>query len=127
MLTVTHPAIKQMSLQLIVAGLNHSIEFYQNHLGFDVAFLYEDFYAGIVKDGWSIHLKVGRPRKEERQNKTDNEHLDIIFSVDNIDGLYEHFTNKHIEIIQPLRQQPYGKEFYIADPDGYILAFLEEA
>jgi len=25
-----------------------------------------------------------------------------------------------------LCDRPYGKEFYIADPDGYILAFLEE-
>jgi hypothetical protein len=29
-----------------------------------------------------------------------------------------------IEIIQPLRAMPYGKEFYIADPDGYIIGFL---
>lgn len=30
-----------------------------------------------------------------------------------------------IEIIQPLRTIPYGKEFYITDPDGYIIGFLE--
>jgi hypothetical protein len=25
----------------------------------------------------------------------------------------------------PLRQMPYGKEFYVRDPDGYVLGFVE--
>jgi len=26
-----------------------------------------------------------------------------------------------VNIIEPLREMPYGREFYITDPDGYIL------
>jgi len=29
-------------------------------------------------------------------------------------------------VIQSLREMPYGREFYVADPDGYIIAFYEE-
>jgi predicted enzyme related to lactoylglutathione lyase len=29
-------------------------------------------------------------------------------------------------ITQPLRNMPYGTAFYMADPDGHILAFIEE-
>ena len=60
MATVTYSKIKKMSPQLLVADIDHSIEFYTKKLGFNVDFRYEDFYAGIIKDGYSIHLKVSR-------------------------------------------------------------------
>jgi len=127
MATVTYSKIKKMSPQLLVADIDHSIEFYTKKLGFDVDFRYEDFYAGIIKDGYSIHLKVSRSSIEERENRRTNDDLNIIFSVDGIEGLYEELLNKSVEFIQLLRDMPYGKEFYVADPDGNIIAFLEEA
>ena len=124
--TTTYCKIKRMSPQLRVADIDLAVEFYTKKLSFDVDFRYEDFYTGIIKDGFSIHLKLGKPLIDERQNKRSNEDLDIVFSVDNIEGLYEELSNKFVEFIQPLRDMPYGKEFYIADPDGNILAFLED-
>jgi predicted enzyme related to lactoylglutathione lyase len=112
-----------MSPQLPVANIEHSIELYTKKLGFSLDFRYEDFYAGIVKDGHSIHLKCGVPPGSNTKNKED---LEITFSVDNIERLYTEVLGKSIEIVQPLRAMPYGKEFYIADPDGNHLAFLEE-
>jgi len=125
--TITYSKIKKMSPQLVVADIDRSVEFYTKKLGFDLDFRYADFYAGIVKDGYSIHLKSGNPSIEERKNKRENENLDIVFSVEGVEELYNEFVNKPVEITQPLCDRPYGKEFYIADPDGYILAFLEEA
>lgn len=114
-----------MSPQFLVADIGCSIEFYTNKLGFTVDFYYDDFYAGISKDGISIHLKSGNPSTEERRNKKENNHLDIVFSVENVEEIYKEFLKKSIGFIQPLCERPYGKEFYIIDPDGYILAFLE--
>ena len=125
--TITYSKIKKMSPQLLVADIDRSIEFYTNKLGFDIDFRYEDFYSGISKDGFSIHLKSGKPSLEDRQNRRKNEDLDIVFSVDRIEDLYEEISSKSIDFIQPLRKMDYGKEFYVADPDGYIIAFLEEA
>ena len=113
-----------MSPQLIVADIKRSIKFYTIKLGFSLEFNYEDFYAGVSKDGYTIHLKLGKPSAEERKNRRDNEHLDLVFSVDNIEALYQEISVNAIEIIQSLRSMPYGKEFYIADPDGYIIGFL---
>jgi predicted enzyme related to lactoylglutathione lyase len=120
----TVPVFKRMSPQLPVAHIEHSIEFYTKNLGFSMDFQYEDFYAGIVKDGHSIHLKSGTPPVNDGKKKED---LDIIFSVDSIERLYEEVLSKSIEIVQPLRDMPYGREFYIADPDGNHIAFIEEA
>ena len=116
--------IKNMSPLFVVTDLERSIEFYTKQLGFNIDFLYEDFYAGIVKDGFSIHLKLGTPFVEEKKSKRINESIDITFLVDDVEKLFEEFSNKPIEIIQPLRQMPYGKEFYITDLDGYILSYL---
>jgi len=127
MTTTTQSKIKKMSPQFLVTDIEQSIEFYTKKLGFDLEFRYEDFYAGIIKDGCSIHLKSGKPSVEERKSKRENDDLDIIFSVEGVEDLYEEFVNKSVEIIQPLCDRPYGREFYIADPDGYILAFLQEA
>ena len=124
---ITYSRIKKMSPQLLVADIDRSVEFYTKKLGFDVDFRYEDFYAGIIKDGYSIHLKMSKPSTEERENRRNNEDPDIVFSVDGIEGLYEELSNKSVEFAQSLRDMPYGKEFYVVDPDGNIIAFLEEA
>jgi len=124
--TSTQSKIKKMSPQYLLTDIHHSIEFYTKKLGFDVEFRYEDFYAGIMKDSCSIHLKSGKPSIEERKSKSENDDVDIVFSVEGLEDLYEEFVNKSVEIIQPLCDKPYGREFYVADPDGYILAFLEE-
>jgi len=126
-MAITKTRIKKMSPQLLVTDIERSIEFYTKSLGFDVEFRYEDFYSGIVKDGYTIHLKLGEISIEERRTRRNNEDLDIVFSVEGIEELYEEMAATTVEITQPLRNAPYGKEFYISDPDGYILAFLEEA
>lgn len=114
----TVPALKKMSPLLLVANIEQSIEFYTSKLGFSVDFRYEDFYAGIMKDAQSLHLKCGTPPGK-------GEELAVIFSVDNIERLYEEVQSKSVEIVQPLRVMPYGREFYLADPDGNRLAFVE--
>jgi catechol 2,3-dioxygenase-like lactoylglutathione lyase family enzyme len=124
--TIPHFKIKRMSPLLLVADINRSIEFYTNELGFEVDFRYEDFYAGIIKDGYSIHLKQSDYSMNERKNKKNNEDLNIIFSVNGIEDLYEALSHKPVEFVQSLRNMPYGKEFYIADPDGNLIGFVEE-
>ena len=116
------PVFKKMSPQLAVADIGRSLQFYTEKLGFNLDFTYEDFYAGIIKDGHSIHLKCGETPKDNGKKQDD---LEILFSVDTIESLYEELLNKSVEIVQPLREMPYGKEFYIADPDGNIIAFFE--
>lgn len=127
MTSAAFSTIKGMSPQLLVADIGRSIAFYTKQLGFELEFQYDDFYAGIIKNGFSIHLKSGHASAEERKNKRKNEDLDIVFSVQDVEVLYATVLTKQVEISQPLCERPYGKEFYIIDPDGYILAFLEKA
>ena len=111
--------IKQLSPQLLVTDLERSLDFYRQHLGFKIDFLYEDFYAGISNDGHSLHFKSGQPKP------AGGDDLDLVFSVEEITSLFEAFKKLPVIITQELREMPYGWEFYIADPDGYILSFME--
>jgi catechol 2,3-dioxygenase-like lactoylglutathione lyase family enzyme len=120
------PTIKGMSPQLLVSDLDRSIGFYTGVLGFRVQFRYEDFYAGIGRNGYSIHLKQGTPLAAEREYRRENEHVDITFSVAGIEEFYHGLPASSVDVVQHLREMPYGKEFYISDPDGYVIAFLEE-
>lgn len=86
----------------MVADLEHSLDFYTQKLGVEIEFRYEDFYAGVARDGHSIHLKSGSLAREERINKSENEHLDPVFSVEGTDGLFEAIESRPICIMQPL-------------------------
>lgn len=75
---------------------------------------------------WTLHpLETGSPAKEERERRRKDEDLDIYFGVTDIESYYENILSRDIEVIQHLREMPYGKEFYIIDPDGYILGFMD--
>lgn len=114
---------RKMSPLLLVRDIDRSIEFYTNNLDFTLDFKYEDFYAGIINGGHSIHLKsVDHPITTVRN--TDD--LELQFSVADIEKLYDELRAKPVNMIQSLRTQPYGKEFYITDPDGNPLGFVEE-
>ena len=124
--TSAYLKIKSLSPLLLVRDLERSIQFY-HRLGFETAFRYGGFYAGIEKDGYSIHLKSGGPDKEERESRRKNEDLDIVFAVEQIEQLYEAIQSMPFNITQPLREMPYGREFYFADPDDNILGFVGES
>jgi predicted enzyme related to lactoylglutathione lyase len=124
-MSTTVPNIRGMSPLLLVADLDRSMAFYAEHLGFAIDFRYEDFYAGMVKGNFTIHFKCSEPAPAERENRKKNEDLDLVFAVSGIGDLYDAMKGGPVQIIQPLREMPYGREFYISDPDGYIISFIE--
>ncbi|MBO9617147.1 MAG: VOC family protein [Dyadobacter sp.] len=119
-----HFKIKEITPLLLVHDLEAAIAFYVRQLGFTLVFRYEDFYASIEKDGHPIHLKTDYKAPKEARAQNEAENIDLLFAVDNLEALFEEISKKEIDIVQPLREMPYGKEFYIADPDGNLIAFV---
>lgn len=112
--------IKNLSPVFLVVELEQAIQFY-HRLGFETEFVYEGFYAALRKDGYSIHLKAGRQEK----GRATAEHVDLVFFVSGVRELFEVIKGMGVRVVQPLRQMPYGQEFYIADPDEHVIAMVE--
>ena len=65
-------------------------------------------------------------RAADRAHRKQNEHLDAYISVSGIRSLFSEFEMHGAEVIKSLEQRPWAcLDFYVEDPDGYILCFSE--
>jgi len=108
-----------------VADISRSLVFYRDRLGFAVEFVYENFYAGVCRDGCHIHLKCSSPAPRDQLAFEREEHIDACIGVHSAETLAERFASAGVAFVVPLRRMPYGTEFYVCDPDGYVLGFVE--
>ncbi len=115
-----------ISPQFLVDDLARSIEYYGRCLGFDLDFQYQDFYASVSRDGCAIHLKAAPKNEADRAHREQHEHLDAHIAVRNATALYDELRFRGALITRPLEDRPWScRDFYVQDPDGYILCFSE--
>ena len=110
-----------------VDSLERALAWYHDKLGFDVEFNHENFYASVMRDGCRIHLQCAPPAGRDQATFERQEHLDACIVVANAEGLSRSLAAKGAAFSVPLRKMPYGMEFYVRDPDGYILGFVQPA
>jgi len=111
---------------LRVSDISRSLAFYRDRLGFVVEFVHDTFYAGVCRDGCHIHLKCSPPLPRDQTTFEREEHIDIYISVQSAETLSERFAAAaDVAFVVPLRHMPYGTEFYVRDPDGYVLGFVQ--
>ncbi len=109
--------------QFLVDDLGRSIAYYRK-IGFTFGETWEGFYAIGHLDGLELHLKEAPRNQAERQYRRDNEHLDAAAGVDGIEAFYERCIANDVAILKPLTPTSWGtKDFYVEDPDGYIICF----
>jgi catechol 2,3-dioxygenase-like lactoylglutathione lyase family enzyme len=119
--------LKYVAPVLRVTDLQRSIAYYCHRLGFDLEFNYEGFYASVVRDDCRVHLNYAAPLERDQKAFETAEHLDACFGVEDAAALANAFASPGAAFSVPLRNMPYGWEFYIRDPDGYILGFIQPA
>ena len=120
-------SLRSVAPQFLVLDLKAACAFYEEKLGFRVAFIYGDFYAGVERDGIMIHLKLADAPDPSRKVKQRDDHLDAYIAVDNVAALYEEFESRGVKFAQPLASKPWGtREFVVWDNSGYILYFGQE-
>lgn len=121
------PALTYVAPVFRVADLARSLSYYRDRLGFAVEFEYEGFYAGVVRDECRLHLKCSPPAPRDQPAFEAAEHLDACFGVRDAEALAARFTAAGAAFTMPLRSMPYGREFYVRDPDGHVLGFIQPA
>jgi uncharacterized glyoxalase superfamily protein PhnB len=119
--------ITRIAPQFLVGDLDRAIAYYRDRLGFTLDFMYEDFYASVSRDGSAIHLKHGPRLEGESAFRKQHEHLDAYIAVSGIRGLFDELQGRGATVIKPLEERPWScLEFYVQDPDGYLLCFSEQ-
>jgi catechol 2,3-dioxygenase-like lactoylglutathione lyase family enzyme len=119
----TKPRVTSFAPQFLVEDLARSIAYYER-IGFVFGEPWDGFYAIGELDGLELHLKEAPRHEGERQFRRENEHLDASAGVDGIEEFYALCTAKGVKVIKPLAATAWGtKDFYIEDPDGYIVCF----
>jgi catechol 2,3-dioxygenase-like lactoylglutathione lyase family enzyme len=120
------PRITSFAPQLLVDDLKKAIAFYRDILGFAFGTPWGGFYAIGERDGFELHLKCAPKAVEDRAHRHQHEHLDIYAAVDGVDAFYQVCRDKGATILKPLGPTAWGtKDFYLEDPEGYIIAFGE--
>jgi catechol 2,3-dioxygenase-like lactoylglutathione lyase family enzyme len=113
--------------QFLVDDLGRSIEYYCRRLGFELDFNYEDFYASVSRDGCAIHLKAAPKTEADRTHRKQHDHLDAYIAVRNAAALHDDLRSRGALVTKPLEERPWScRDFYVEDPDGYILCFSEQ-
>jgi catechol 2,3-dioxygenase-like lactoylglutathione lyase family enzyme len=119
----TRPRLTSLAPQFLVDDLARSMAFYRQ-LGFTFGEPWDGFYAIGERDGLELHLKEAPKNVAERDYRRAQEHLDAAAGVDGIEAFYEQCVAKGATILKPLTVTEWGtKDFYVEDPDGYIIAF----
>jgi catechol 2,3-dioxygenase-like lactoylglutathione lyase family enzyme len=117
------PRVTSFAPQFLVDDLARSMTYYQK-LGFTFGEPWDGFYAIGILDGLELHLKEAPKNDAERQRRREQEHLDAVAGVDGIEAFYEQCVANGVRILRPFTETAWGtKDFYIEDPDGYIIAF----
>jgi len=117
------PRVTSFAPQFLVDDLPRSIAYYEK-LGFTFGEPWDGFYAIGQVDGLELHLKEAPKDDAERQHRREQEHLDAAAGVDGIEAFYARCTANGVRIVRPLTATAWGTmDFYVEDPDGYIVSF----
>jgi uncharacterized glyoxalase superfamily protein PhnB len=107
--------------------LTERLPYYCDKLGFALDFKYQSFYAAVSRDGFAIHLKHAPKLAADREYRKENEHLDAYISVSGVRALFSELETRGAQVIKSLEERPWAcVDFYVEDPDGYILCFSEQ-
>jgi len=112
-----------------VADIATTMRWYEEQLGFtpDPFPAHEPYVFAILRrDDIEIMLQRLRDyQKPDIYKLRDGGVWNVYIRMRGVKQLYDEVKDK-VEILQPLRRQPYGQwEFEVKDPNGYVLVFSE--
>ena len=102
---------------LRVQNLPVSLDYYVNVLGFKVDWQSPGIMAGISRDNCHIMLCEG---------DQGNPGTWVWIGVENVEPLFEEYTNKRAKVRHPPTNYPWAYEMQIEDPDQHVLRFGSE-
>ena len=123
---MARPSLEGVCPFFIVRGVDRTIAFYRDHLGFEVTYQEPEsdpFFAIIRRDGAQIFLKgSGEPLPNPERYSWAR--WDAYVHAPDPDALAAEFASNGAPFSIPLKDTHDGlRGFEIKDPDGYVLFF----
>ena len=116
--------IKAIAPQLRTTDIRSSIEFYTEKLGFEVAFNFEDFYAGIKAGDQTFHLKLVDEQDPSIPFVEEGGHLHLYFETDDVASLAERLKENGVALVKDVHDTDWQtREIVLNDDQGHILYF----
>jgi len=124
----TRPRLRIAYPQLFVADVQRAADYYQT-LGFTIEYLYgaPPFYGLVKRDDVGLNLRfVHEPIDRAIRQRESVLAANIV--VDGVKALFLELRDRGAELVQTLKEQPWGAtDFILRDPDGNLVCFASPA
>jgi catechol 2,3-dioxygenase-like lactoylglutathione lyase family enzyme len=113
--------------QLRTTDLDASIRFYTEVLGFELAFRYQDFYAGVTAGPQTIHLKLVDSPDPSIPFVRDGSHVHLYIAVDDVRAAADELRQRGVRLTRDPYETPYRtREISFEDPQGHSLYLFQD-
>ncbi len=124
---MARPTLEKMCPFFIVSGVDQTVAFYRDKLGFETWHQEperEPFFAIVGRDGAMLFVKAGEAQPLPNPKRDSAMRWDAYVSVNDPDALAAEFVDRGVAFSAPLKDTHDGlRGFEITDPDGYVLFF----
>jgi glyoxylase I family protein len=116
-----------VTLELGVADVERSVNFYGDTLGFKCAIRYEEEdqldWASIKSGAITLFLHRSLPKNESAEARAARRSIKLFFQPDDDLGLHAALKAKGHQPTEPQIASYGAREFSMRDPDGYTIMF----
>lgn len=118
--------IQSVTPQLRTTDLAGSIRFYTEVLGFELAFRYRDFYAGICAGAHAFHLKLVDEADPSIEFARAGEHVHLYIGIDDVRAAALELEAKGVRLTRGVYDTAYGtRELSLEDDQGHSIYLFE--
>jgi catechol 2,3-dioxygenase-like lactoylglutathione lyase family enzyme len=118
--------ITAVTPQLRTTDLDASIRFYTEALGMQLAFKYQDFYAGICAGAQTFHLKLVDEPDPSIDFVRAGEHVHLYLEVDGVAAAAAELKAKGVSLRRDVHETPWQtREIVLEDDQGHTLYLFE--
>lgn len=118
--------ISGVTTQLRTTDLAASVRFYTERLGFELAFQYQDFYAGIRVGSQMFHLKRVDAQDPSIAYVEEEGHFHLYFGTDDVVATAQALKDNGVPFVEDVHDTAWQtREFIIHDDQGHTLYFSE--
>jgi uncharacterized glyoxalase superfamily protein PhnB len=121
------PFLKNVIPILFVRDVNVCANFFREKLGFEINFLHGSppFYGAVSRDDVCLHIRFVHHPFFAQAAAQEKSLIMASVEVANVQGLFEEFKSRGVEIPQKLKKQAWGgTDFHVQDPDGNVISFV---